>query len=202
MTTPDSNFGPTVRCLINEDEVAGMQSPLDKNYGGPGGAQSLSYRPVGRASTAVQMDEMITVTTKGSAPKEFHGIAMGASDPSNYYLKRSLAVIRQGQAAISIDFVAMAEGESLRPGDDLFPVSLPKSGILGLATASKTAFDASAVDKLIADGVQLSEKPVEERNQILANLHDSLNKTVTPVAQVVGYEPSSKWVKIWLYGMS
>lgn len=198
--TPDSSFGPTVRCLIKEDEVNGMQSPFDKNYTGPGGAQSLNYRAVARIPAEVQMEEMMTVTTRGDRFKDFYGIALGASDPSDYLQKRSIAVIRQGTAGISADFVVKAEGEALHPGDHLYPVSL-KNGVLGLGTNSQAIKDLSSVNSLVSSAANALNQG-EQESATVTNLFNELSKHVIPVAQVVACDTSSKWVKIWLYGMN
>ncbi len=200
--TPDSSFGPTVRCLINENEINELQSPLDKNFYSPGGAQSLNYRPVGRASSKTQVDEMVTVTIKGTSPKDFHGIALGASDPSDYYMKRSLAVIRHGSAGVAVDFVQKAENETLHPGDNLYPVKL-SNGALGLGTVSYAvgAGSVGTLETLVRNfnSAGLSD---EQKSAALANLFVEASKAITPVAQVVGCDSSSKWVKIWLYGVN
>lgn len=201
--TPDSSFGPTVRCLINEKEVEGIQSPLDKNYTGPGGAQSLNYRPVSRTSSKGQVEEMVTVTILGTSPNEFHGIAMGASDPSDYYLKRSLAVIRHGAAGVHVDFVKKADNETLHPGDRLYPVKLA-NGALGLGTASFAIGDKDEMAKLegIIRGFTTAGLTDQQKAAALTNLFVVAQKMVTHVAEVVSCESSAKWVKIWLYGQN
>jgi hypothetical protein len=200
--TPDSSFGPTVRCLIDEKEVEKIQSPLDKGFSSPGGAQSLNYRAVARTPSKVQMDEMQTVTIKGTNPAAFHGIAMGASDPSDFYQKRSLAVIRHGSAGISADFVKKAENETLHPGDNLYPVKLD-NGDLGLGTESyAVSADTMAELQPLITGFQPAGLNAQEKSAAVANLFAKMSGAVTPVAQVVGCDSSSKWVKIWLYGVN